>query len=391
MNPSPVLRFREVHLAYPRQGTTLAERLGLVATPAHPALVGIDLTVGAGEAVGVIGDNGAGKTTLLRTAAGVLTPDRGSVGVTPRVRPLLELGAGFDPHRSGWENAGFLAALLGIDEAVFEAAREGIEELAGAPLEAPTRGYSQGMLLRLAFAVSTLDQPELLLVDEGFLVGDLAFRARARERVGRLREAGAALLLAGHDHELIRQECDRVLWMERGRIRAEGPTDQVLDAYHAGLAAAADPGRPAPGRGPTLVGTRSRRPGAIRAGQCLDLVVTVAGAGAGAGFPRGPGDDGFELGVRLFDASGTELWGGSAPGRFQGAAGVRELGVTFPALPLAPGRYRIEIGFRAEDGSWCRRYPDAFAFQVVGEAGTRGPLRLEVRWDEAAEVRAQTG
>lgn len=371
----PVLQLDDVWVEYPGARQGWLQRLGLRAPPAKPALEGVDLTLRAGEALGIVGDNGAGKTTLLRVACGVLSPARGRVGVTPRARALLELGAGFDPSRTGWDNARFLASMLGIAAPALEAARGEVEQLTGASLEAPTRTYSQGMILRLAFAVSTLDGPELLLVDEAFLVGDRGFRAVARARVAALRAAGAGLLLAGHDHEVVRQECPRTLWLHQGKVMALGGTDEVLDAYFShGLA----PTTPAP----DLAGTLRRvqrlgAPGPLRAGECLRVRVHLA-----------PGAEPLAVAARLFDEIGTELWGGRGHAIAERGPLGSEVELTLGPLPLSPGEYRLELGVAHPDGRGCVRVPDALVFGVVGGAEGRGPLRLEASWGDPGEAEA---
>lgn len=368
-----LLRLSKVDLSYPLPRRTWAERLGLVSTGTAPALRSVDLAVHVGEALGIVGDNGAGKTTLLRVAAGVLGVDAGAVEAVPGVRALLELGAGFDPSRTGWENARFLAAMTGVRREVLEASRDEIEELAGASLDVPTRTYSQGMLLRLAFAVSILDAPRVLLVDEAFLVGDRGFRARARERIHALRAAGTALVIAGHDHELLREECDRVVWLDRGEVRADGEVEAVLDRYHAFTSGAGGPVGDA--TGPGLVAVR-RRGGAraLRPGDPLELDLHLS---AGRG-------ERVAVGARLFDEFGHQLWGGRDPGEVAVGPSGAVVEVALSRLPLAPGRYRLEVGVLDLASGECRRTPDAFVFQVLGEVTGRGRLALDVRWTARA-------
>lgn len=197
------------------------------------ALRGVDLSLGPGEALGVVGRNGSGKTTLLRLAAGVYRADAGEVRVRGRRAALLELGAGFHPELSGWENAEIAALAAGLTRREHEARRGEIAAFAGldGAMDAPLRTWSAGMALRLGFAVATSLEPELLIVDEVLAVGDHEFQARCLERVAALRAGGAALLLASHDLSLIEARCERAAWLDQGRTAALGPARDVCAAY----------------------------------------------------------------------------------------------------------------------------------------------------------------
>lgn len=197
------------------------------------ALRGVDLTLGPGEALGVVGRNGSGKTTLLRLAAGVYRPDAGEVRVRGRRAALLELGAGFHPELSGWENAEIAALAAGLTRREHQARRGEIAAFAGldGAMDAPLRTWSAGMVLRLGFAVATALEPELLIVDEVLAVGDLEFQAKCLERVASLRARGAALLLASHDLGLIEARCERAAWLDQGKCAALGPAAEVCASY----------------------------------------------------------------------------------------------------------------------------------------------------------------
>ena len=197
------------------------------------ALRGVSLELQRGEALGLIGRNGSGKTTLLRLVAGVYRPDRGEVQVNGRRAALLELGAGFHPELSGWENAEVAALAAGLSRRELEARKQEIAAFAGldGALDAPLRTWSAGMVLRLGFAVATALDPDLLVVDEVLAVGDLAFQARCLERVAALRARGAALLLASQDLARVETHCARAVWLDQGRVAQEGPAAEVCAAY----------------------------------------------------------------------------------------------------------------------------------------------------------------
>jgi ABC-type polysaccharide/polyol phosphate transport system ATPase subunit len=199
------------------------------------ALRDVSLTVAPGEAVGLIGGNGAGKTTLLRLLAGVYRPDRGSVHVAERRGILLELGGGFHPDLTGWENAEIAALIAGTPRSELKARLPEIvafAELEDA-MDAPLRTYSAGMGIRLGFAVASCLTPDLLVIDEALAVGDAHFQRKCRARIDELRARGAALVLASHDLEVVEAICDRALWLDRGLVVEQGRPSEVCARYRA--------------------------------------------------------------------------------------------------------------------------------------------------------------
>jgi ABC-type polysaccharide/polyol phosphate transport system ATPase subunit len=202
------------------------------------ALRGMDLVVQPGEFVGVVGRNGAGKSTLLKVISRVLTPTSGRVVVRGQVAPLLELGAGFHFDLTGRENVYLNASLFGYSSRVVQ--RHLADVIAFSELEEfidlPIRNYSSGMLARLGFAVATMFRPDILLIDELLAVGDVGFQEKCLERIHDFRSRGTAILLVSHQVGAISGHCDRSLWIERGVLKAEGLTDEVLQRYSEGFA-----------------------------------------------------------------------------------------------------------------------------------------------------------
>ncbi len=198
------------------------------------ALRDVDLTIRKGERVGVIGPNGAGKSTLFKVIARVRRPSSGRVVVEGRVAPLLEMGLGMQGELTGRENVILQGALLGFARAEMLgrmgqiAAFAELEEF----LDAPIRTYSTGMSARLAFAVATDVEPDILLVDEALAVGDERFRARCHERMDHLRDRGRTFLLVSHSLAEVRGSCQRALWVAEGRVVRDGPAEEICDAYH---------------------------------------------------------------------------------------------------------------------------------------------------------------
>jgi ABC-2 type transport system ATP-binding protein/lipopolysaccharide transport system ATP-binding protein len=197
------------------------------------ALQEVSLTVGRGESVGVVGRNGAGKSTLLKVVSGVLKATRGRVEIDGRVAPVLALGTGFDFELTGLENVHLNALLLGRTR---KEVGERLEEIVafsglGDFIRSPIRNYSSGMLARLGFAIATAWPPDILILDEVLGVGDARFLRRCDERLRSFHRAGTTLLLVSHDVDSVRDACERTVWIEGGRVRADGPTAEVVEAY----------------------------------------------------------------------------------------------------------------------------------------------------------------
>jgi len=200
----------------------------------HVALTGVDFEVRAGETFGLIGENGAGKSTLLKIAAGTIRPTRGTVSHEGRVAALLELGAGFHPEESGYDNIRFMAALHGLEGEPMEdfvVRATAFSELTRETLERPVKTYSSGMFMRLAFAAATAIDPDVLIVDEALSVGDLHFQKKSLNRILELRERGATVLFCSHNLYQVRSLCQRAAWIHGGRIQAMGATEDVVTAY----------------------------------------------------------------------------------------------------------------------------------------------------------------
>jgi lipopolysaccharide transport system ATP-binding protein len=199
------------------------------------ALRNVSFRVEDGESLAVVGRNGAGKSTLLSLVAGLTDPVEGSVAVKGRVAALLELGAGFHPDLTGVENLHLNASLLGLSRKRTADVYEGILAFAdiGDFIYEPIRTYSMGMTMRLAFAIAVNVDPDILIVDEVLAVGDQAFQEKCRERIRGFKAQGKTLLFVSHSGPMVRELCNRALWLERGRILLDGPAAEVLDAYAA--------------------------------------------------------------------------------------------------------------------------------------------------------------
>lgn len=197
------------------------------------ALEHVSFTVKKGETLGLIGRNGAGKSTLLKVISGILKPTEGSVTCHGNIVPMLELGSGFDMDLTGRENIFLNGAILGYSEEFLKSKYQEIVDFSelGQFIEVPIRNYSSGMLARLAFSVASVVNPEILIVDEILSVGDAGFQEKSRKRMLELMGGGTTVLFVSHSLDQIREMCNRAVWLEHGRIKMSGKTEEVASAY----------------------------------------------------------------------------------------------------------------------------------------------------------------
>ncbi len=197
------------------------------------ALTDVGLEIKRGEVFGIIGCNGAGKSTLLKVISRVLKPTRGRVWLRGRVAPLLELGAGFHPELTGRENVFLNGLLIGYTRAKIESLFSQILDFSEIAdfIDAPLRTYSTGMVARLGFAVATMAQPDILIVDEVLSVGDQHFQKKCQDRIQRFQENQTTIILVSHGMQTITSMCERAAWLEKGRLRAIGEARDVVDQY----------------------------------------------------------------------------------------------------------------------------------------------------------------
>jgi teichoic acid transport system ATP-binding protein len=196
-------------------------------------LKSINLRIEVGESVALVGNNGAGKSSLLRIIAGIYQPSSGRVTVCGRLSPVLQLGAGFNPNLSGFENIFINAAILGISRPETADLLPGIIEFSELEehIHKPVKFYSTGMQARLAFSVAVASFPDILLLDEILAVGDQDFQNKCRQRITEIQDSGATLIYVSHDLESVVDLCPRAVWLSQGTIVAEGDTATVIEAY----------------------------------------------------------------------------------------------------------------------------------------------------------------
>lgn len=245
----PLIRVRRAGVAYPVAGPARSRSIAAAAAGAVTfgsisrgegpgwirALGEIDLDVMPRDRIAVIGGNGAGKTTLLRLLAGVLLPRTGQVEITGQVRPMLSLGAGLEPEKTGRENLVLLGRLLGLAGDSLRACVDEAGDASGLGrfLDLPVRTYSAGMQARLTFSLATTGSPQILVIDEVIGAGDATFLARAGDRMRALCDRASALVMASHSLDFVQEVCTTGVWLEAGRIIEVGPVDSVVQSYRA--------------------------------------------------------------------------------------------------------------------------------------------------------------
>lgn len=204
------------------------------------ALQDVNFEVKRGESVALIGLNGCGKSTLLKTIAGVLRPTKGTVTVSGTIAPMIELGAGFDMDLTARENVFLNGAILGYSRSQMNQYYDGIVDFSELEefMDVPIKNFSSGMLARLAFAIATIGTPDILIVDEVLSVGDFRFQEKCEKRIQGMMKNDTTILFVSHSIAQVKKICNRAIWIEKGRIREDGTSEEVGShferAYYAG-------------------------------------------------------------------------------------------------------------------------------------------------------------
>ncbi|QPS05878.1 ABC transporter ATP-binding protein [Delftia acidovorans] len=416
-----VLRVRDLGKEYKLYPSPRARFKALLTGTAthrsHWALRDVSFELHRGQCIGVIGDNGAGKSSLLKLLAGTLQPSCGKIERVGRVTAILELGAGFHPDFSGRDNLYFGGSLIGISP---ERMRELEPEIAafaelGEAMERPVKTYSSGMTVRLAFALVTAVQPDVLIIDEALAVGDQHFQKKCIERIMAFRNSGCTILFCSHSPYHIRHLCDAALWLRGGQVAQFGDTEQVLAAYDMhtrerqereqqaleGAAASEGAGgrgqaraheAEAPSSGPVaavdsgtacilsvdvkdLAEPEGDQPGLL---QSQDLVVTITA--------RGRGEERPHIGFMIEQSKGVGITSlathedGAFPRQLPD--GTWQTVLTFPELPLHSGDYVISAFLFDETG--LAVYDEWFQFlhlRFIFPKPLPGLVRLPHHWN----------
>lgn len=317
------------------EATNLGKNLG-----GRWALRRLDLRVLEGEVVGIIGANGAGKSTLLKTLSGLLHPDEGSYTVRGSMASLLEVGTGFHPDLSGRENAYLRGVLLGMPRSQVAELLPQIAEFAGVAdrLDEPVKFYSSGMQLRLGFAVAAHLPADVLVVDEVLAVGDAAFQAKSLAFIeSAWRANGRSVLYVAHQLGQVRRVCDRVVWLDQGVVRMEGPADDVCDAYLASQLATTISWPDATSR-PGLGEVRAlelQLDGPWITGQAAKARVAWTGSASADGLD-------VRLSIERSEGSTVTLWSSLLSGCALDPAANSAV-LTLPELALSSGHYVVHL------------------------------------------------
>ena len=359
----------------------------------HEALRDVNLDVRPGEVLAVVGPNGSGKSTLLKLAGGILQPTSGRVQRAGRITALIELGAGFHPDITGRENVIINGMLLGLSRAEVEAKLDEIIDFAdiGGFIDRPVKSYSSGMHVRLGFAVSIAVDPDILLIDEVLAVGDEVFTTRCLDRLARMRRRGVTMVLVTHDLDLAASFADRAVYLEAGRIVADGPSDVAVARYRGDVATEFRPHEDR--RKPARVVEEGQRWGN---GDVEIVAVELSSGGRPVSFlPTGsdlevtirykvhhPVDD-FVFGLAWHAKDGDLVAGHNTaldslePRRLETDGEVR---CAYPVVPLAEGEYSIDAAVHAADGLaydyWCH----AAELRVTTPVGWPGLWAPEHEW-----------
>ncbi len=367
----------------------------------HWALQGVSLQLERGQCLGVVGHIGAGKSTLLKLITGTVQPTQGQIERRGRITAILELGAGFHPDFTGRQNLYFGGSLIGIEHeqmAALEAEVLAFAEI-GEAIDRPVKTYSSGMVVRLAFALVTAVEPDLLIIDEALAVGDQRFQKKCIERIEAFRANGCTILFCSHSPYHVRQLCDVALWLDHGRVMELGPTEAVIGAYEMHTRLLAAPAADAAASAaPTTAA--SAAPVVQAAGEDTAAILSVDVANLGGGDPplldsadlvvtitvRGRGSERPNIGFMIEQSQGVGITSlathedGAAPTEV--APGVWQSVLTFPELGLHSGQYVISAFLF--DASGLVVYEQWFQFRhfrFVRPTLMPGLVRLPHRWE----------
>lgn len=394
------LRLRDVSRSFRifhDRNTTLKEtilRRGRSRYTERWALRHVDLDIRPGQAVGVVGENGSGKSTLLKVVAGILPPQTGQVQVAGTLASMLELGAGFHPDFNGRENVFMNGAILGLSEQEVAARFDDIvafAELADS-IDMPVRTYSSGMTMRLAFAIASHVNPQILLLDEVLAVGDEAFQRKCMGRMYEFRRSGGTLLFVSHDAGSVERICDRAILLADGAVIEDGTPGEVLNTYHRRLATRE--GRthettPSPSEitGATEWGTgrvRISRPrlegpnGLSRDFVSGDPIAVVFDVETDEPVPQPC------FGTSIWTVDGQLIWGTNTKlDSFSSdlLAGRQTVRFAVDELPLHEGRFMLQVAVISQDHSEIYHWIDrCLEFNVFQQATGIGVVRITGRW-----------
>jgi ABC-type polysaccharide/polyol phosphate transport system ATPase subunit len=334
-------------------GKTIPER------PLFKALDDVSFSIEQGEVVGIIGHNGAGKSTLLKMLAKISNPTRGSVMAKGRISPLIEVGAGFVPDFTGRENVYLNGAILGMKRQEIDQKFDEIVDFAEMAefIDTPVKRYSSGMQVKLAFAVATSVQSEILIVDEVLAVGDLAFQRKCFDRMEDvIKGQGRTILLVSHNIRQVERMCNRVILMDHGKVAADGPVSEVCELFYQ--------------QSNTKIQAQAHHAATAKISGSGEVTIDSIDVLDDAGHPVNEIESGGRLRVRirftlLHDLEGIEIVAGTHRTDFiyissastrdvlphaAFSRGSHEVEYIVPTFPLAAGTYSVRLVFL--DKNW---------------------------------------
>jgi ABC-type polysaccharide/polyol phosphate transport system ATPase subunit len=361
----------------------------------------LDLEVAAGTCLGIIGRNGSGKSTLLKIMTGIYKPDKGTVRLNGRVSSLIELGAGFHPEFTGRENIFISGAILGLSRKEIEQRYEGIVRFAELQpfIDSPVRTYSSGMYVRLGFSVAVNVDPDILLVDEVLAVGDESFSRKCLDRMTLFKKSGKTIVLVTHDLPTVEKFCDRALWLDSGRIQADGEPRRVIDAYRQEVARQDDA---------RYREEQAAPPGSLTAGLVFkdrwgngDIEITRVRLTDREGQERRVFQSGEDIliemhyqvhrstedvvfGIGIFDGKGVCCYGTNTdldevalpPLSPSGRIAVR-----LEQVQLIEGHYLLDVAVHARDGHNYDYQSGCLSFDIRSSRKDAGIYRIPHRWE----------
>jgi ABC-type polysaccharide/polyol phosphate transport system ATPase subunit len=378
-------------LVYPQRQVTLKEaivrRRHLRRTEIW-AVRNASFEIEPGEAVGVVGRNGSGKTTLLRMIAGIFRPTSGRLEVAGQVASLLELGAGFHPDFTGRENVYMNGAIHGLKRKYVTDKMDEIVSFAELErfIDVPVRTYSAGMYMRLGFSIAAHLDPDVLLLDEVFAVGDESFQRKCMGKILDLKERGRTLLFVSHSAPAVERLCERAILLNGGEVVADGPARDAIAQYHRMLAAEESPAERGAGLrewgtgearvvGVSLEDGEGEERRQFLSGQAL---VVRLGIEATEAIPPP------RITIEFRDANGSLLGVNEAEADelgWDGSPGAVELLFSSSRLPLADGRFQLSVALSRPDSTrQFHRLDPALEFTVFPDADQRGWFRFEGEW-----------
>ena len=358
------------------------------------ALRDVSFEVAAGQTAGIIGNNGSGKSTALKIVSGIIRPTSGALAVNGRVSALLELGAGFHPDLTGRENVFLAGTILGMRQSEMKKRFDEIVDFSEMErfIDMPVKHYSSGMYMRLAFAVATSVDPDILLVDEVLAVGDSSFQKKCLDRIRSFQKAGRTIVIVSHDLATVTETCSTIIWLHKGSVRQIGPSNQVVTDY---LEFTSAHGRSLAEEAPAPEDLTAERPVRITKVDVLgsegtprflfrtgeELVVSI-GYIASESAPR------VGFGVTVVRSDGTYCYASNTQTDIVNGVALREEGevrVSFNPLTLLPGTFFIHATvFERRTHSQYDFREHAAIFKVRSDLADHGVCILPHEWQTEA-------